>query len=81
MVINMGVAMAAFFVVFIAAVLLTMPDVDWAPLLLVTLVTNALVPLLFYPFSKTVWMAGDLHFHRYKEGEQAMDLREGRKHP
>lgn len=77
MVVNMGVAMAVFFVVFIAAVLATMPGVDWVPLLVVTLVTNALVPVLFYPFSKTVWMAGDLYFHRYKEGEQAWDLKEG----
>jgi hypothetical protein len=79
MTINMAVAEAIFFVVFIAVVLATMPGVDWVPLLIVALVTNAIVPVLFYPFSKTVWMAGDLYFHRYKEGEQAMDLKEGRR--
>jgi len=81
MTVNMAVAEAMFFVVFIVVVLATMPDVEWIPLLLVALITNAIVPVLFYPFSKTVWMAGDLHFNRYKEGEQAMDLKEGTRRP
>jgi uncharacterized protein (DUF983 family) len=67
--INMAVAEAIFFVVFIAAILATMPGVEWIPLLFVALITNAVVPVLFYPFSKTVWMAGDLYFHRDREEE------------
>ena len=74
--INTAVAIATFFVVFIVVVLLTMPGVDWVPLLIVTVITNAIVPVLFYPFSKTVWMAGDLYFHRYREEEADVDLRE-----
>ena len=71
--INMAIAEAIFFVLFIAVVLLTMPGVEWMPLLAVALVTNAIVPVIFYPFSKTIWMSGDLYFHRYKseEAEQA----------
>jgi uncharacterized protein (DUF983 family) len=76
MTVNIAVAEAIFFVVFIAVILATMPDVDWVPLLMVALITNAVVPVLFYPFSKTVWMAGDLYFHRYSEEEGAVDLRE-----
>jgi uncharacterized protein (DUF983 family) len=76
-IINMAVAEIVFFVLFIAVVLATMPDVDWVALLVVALVTNAIMPVIFYPFSKTVWMAGDLYFHHYKEGEQAMDAKEG----
>lgn len=80
MTINIAVAEAAFFLLFIVVVLATMPDVDWAPLLLVAVVTNALVPVLFYPFSKTVWMAGDLYFHKYRSEEEesaAEHLRHG----
>lgn len=74
--INMVVAEATFFGVFLAVVLLTMPGVDWGPLLLVAFGTNAVVPVLFYPFSKTVWMAVDLYFHPYKKEEEEIDLRE-----
>ena len=67
--INMAVAELIFFLLFIGVVLATMPGVDWGPLLVVALVTNGLIPVIFYPFSKTIWMAGDLYFHRYREDE------------
>ena len=79
--VNTAVAIAVFFVVFMAAVLLTMPGVDWILLLIVAVITNAVVPVLFYPFSKTVWMAGDLYFHRYRDGEGDVDLRERTRNP
>jgi uncharacterized protein (DUF983 family) len=75
--INMAVAEAAFFVLFIGVILLTMPGVEWGPLLLVAIATNAIMPVLFYPFSKTVWMAVDLHFHPHRQEESDVDLREG----
>jgi uncharacterized protein (DUF983 family) len=74
-VINMAVAEIAFFFLFIGVVLLTMPDVEWGPLLIVALVTNAIMPVVFYPLSKTVWMAVDLHFHPHQE-ERDVDLTE-----
>jgi hypothetical protein len=29
----------------------------------VALLTNGLLPVVFYPWSKTIWMALDLYFH------------------
>lgn len=62
-IVNTAVTEALFGVLFVATLVATMPDVDWVPLLVVALVTNALFPFAFYPFSKTLWMAIDLHFH------------------
>jgi hypothetical protein len=46
-----------------------MPDIEWGPLLAVGLITNAVVPVLLYPYSKSVWMAFDLYFHRLDPSE------------
>ena len=68
-VVNMAVAEFLFFLLFFTVVLVTMPGVEWGPLLIVAIATNAIVPVIFYPFSKTVWMAGDLYFHKHREGD------------
>ena len=62
LIINIFVAMAAFFVLFVGTILLTLPEIPWVPLLVVALVTMGLLPLVFYPSSKTLWMALDLYF-------------------
>ena len=64
MTVNMAFAEVMFLVAFLAVVLATMPDIEWGPLLIVGLVTNGLVPVILYPYSKSVWMAFDLYFHR-----------------
>jgi hypothetical protein len=48
---------------FVAGIFATAPDVQWLPLLVIGVTTNLLVPVLFFPFSKTVWVALDLYFH------------------
>lgn len=63
LVINLGVAEILFGILFIGTIFLTLPDIPWAPLLWIALVTNLIVPILFYPTSKTLWMAIDLHFN------------------
>lgn len=70
MIVNIAVCEAWFFLLFIGTVLLTLPDVAWAALLLVALVTNGLLPIVFYPFSKTIWMALDLYAHPLENGER-----------
>ena len=62
LIVNIAVAEAWFALLFAAVVLATMPDVAWRPLLVVGVVTNTLLPALFYPYSKTLWMAVHLHF-------------------
>ena len=57
MVLNFTVAVGLWIVVFFAGVALTVPDVPVAPLLAMSVVVLVLVPLWFYPRSKTLWAA------------------------
>ena len=66
MIVNIAVAEVWFALLFGAVVLATMPDIAWVPLLIVALTTNGLLPIVFYPHSKTIWMALDLYFHPHK---------------
>jgi uncharacterized protein (DUF983 family) len=59
MIVNIAVAELAFGVTFAAGLLITWPDVPWGLLTIVCVAVNAAVPLLFYPWSKTIWMAID----------------------
>ncbi len=48
---------------FVGTLIATLPEVEWVPLAIVALVTNGLLPIVFYPHSKTIWMALDLYWH------------------
>jgi uncharacterized protein (DUF983 family) len=63
LIVNTAVTEAVFGVLFVAVLIATIPDVPWLPVLLVAAATNVIVPVLFYPLSKTVWVAIDLYFH------------------
>jgi uncharacterized protein (DUF983 family) len=67
--VNIAVAEAWFFILFVAVLLSTLPEVPWQPLVIVALLTNGVLPALFYPHSKTFWMAIDLYLHPLKEGD------------
>lgn len=56
MTLNFAITEAAFLVVLVATMVATWPDVPWGRLLVGVLVTNLVVPLVFYPFSKTIWV-------------------------
>jgi Protein of unknown function (DUF983) len=60
---NTAVTEAVFGAILVAVLLSTAPDVPWVPLVAAGLATNGILPVLFYPFSKTLWMAVDVHFH------------------
>ena len=60
MAINLGVTEAVFGILVIAWAALTWPDVPWMWVLVVGLVVNAALPIVFYPFSKTLFLAVDL---------------------
>jgi uncharacterized protein (DUF983 family) len=66
-IVNTGVTMAVFGILFVGVLIATIPDVQWGPVLLVAAVTNVIFPILFFPSSKTVWVAIDLFFHSPKE--------------
>ena len=58
--INIIVTEGLFGIFLITALLLTVPDVPVVPLLLVGLSMNLVIPIVFYPFSKTIWAAAEL---------------------
>jgi uncharacterized protein (DUF983 family) len=64
MAINLGVAEASFGAFLLIAAILTWPDVPWGWLTAGGLAVNVVVPILFYPYSKTIFLAIDLLLHR-----------------
>ncbi len=60
MIVSTAFALAAFAVVFAGGILSTWPNVPWNLILISTLTVTTLVPVLFYPTSRTVWVALDL---------------------
>ncbi len=71
LIINTSVVFAAFLLVFVGGMALTWPDVPWGVLLGVTLGAMAILPVLFYPLSKALWMALELSWHPLEEDEIA----------
>lgn len=62
MIVNTAATFGLFVVIGITITLVTWPEVPWNAILFITLAFNGLFPVLFYPFSKTVWVALDLAF-------------------
>jgi uncharacterized protein (DUF983 family) len=60
--INIMAVGGLFAIVFVAALAVTIPDVPVLPLILILLPIAALGPIVYYPFSKTVWVAVDRAF-------------------
>jgi uncharacterized protein (DUF983 family) len=57
---NTAFIFAVFLVVFIGGMVLTWPEVPWTTLLIILVLTNVVFPIVFYPQSKTVWVALEL---------------------
>ena len=57
--INIAVIFAIFVVAFVVILAFTVPDVPVGPTLAILVPVMVIGPILFYPFSKTVWMAVD----------------------
>lgn len=56
MTLNFAITEALFLVVLVGTMVATWPDVPWGKLLAAVLASNLVVPLLFYPISKTLWV-------------------------
>ena len=63
MIVNIAACEFWFAVLFGAVVAATSPEVPWTPLVAVAVLTNGLLPIVFYPFSKTIWMALEVYYH------------------
>ncbi len=69
LIINTTVTFGTFLVVFVGGILITWPEVPWAGIGVITVVANGAIPVLFYPVSKTLWMALELGWHPLEDGE------------
>ena len=63
MMINFGVTEAVFLVVLLTSLVITWPDIPVGKLTALMLATNLAVPLLFWPFSRTLWVAAERHIY------------------
>jgi len=57
--INIGVILGIFIVAFAVILAFTVPDVPVGPTLAILVPVMVIGPILFYPLSKTLWMAVD----------------------
>ena len=71
LIVNIAAVMLAFFAVFVGGMILFWPDVRWGWLLFATVAVNGIVPIAFYPHSKTIWMALDVLMHRMDRGDHS----------
>lgn len=80
MAVNLGVTEALFGALFVLAVVLTWPDVPWFALTVAGVALNVVVPIVFYPFSKTIFLAFDVLMHRW-DPHMRHDFDESRQSP
>jgi uncharacterized protein (DUF983 family) len=78
--INTVITELVFFAMLVVIVIWTWPDVPLVPVLIAAIALNVLFPLIFYPLSKTLWVAIDLALHPLEEREEheVMSLRNAR---
>lgn len=57
---NMTATFAVFLAVFVGGMVATWPDPPWTGLLIVTLASNAIFPVLFHPLSRTLWVGFEM---------------------
>lgn len=69
MMVNTAVTIGIFLAVFVGTMFITWPDVPWRSTLLATIGVNALVPVLFYPWSKTIFLGLDLSVRPLSDAE------------
>jgi len=71
--INIGIAGAVFIATFAVAIVVTAPDIPVVPLLAILVPLMIAVPMLAYPFSKTIWVAVDRAFLQHLDPNERLD--------
>ena len=66
---NTIVTFGALLITIVVGFIITSPDIAVVPLLVAGLSVAALLPIFFYPFSKTTWTAVDLTMTPLEPGE------------
>ncbi len=67
--INTAVIFGTFLLAFAIGIIATWPDVPWGWFLIVLAAVNVIVPILFYPISKTLWSALELGWNAMDDTE------------
>ncbi len=70
LIINMAVSLFVFLVTLVGGIAVTWPDPPWNVLSIATIGVMLVVPVVFYPWSKSIWMAIELSYHKLEEKEQ-----------
>lgn len=68
--INTVVTELVFLIMMVIVVGITWPDIPVVPVMVAAISLNGIVPLVFYPASKTLWVATDLILHPLEEREE-----------
>jgi len=63
MVINLAVTQALLLGTLIGWLVLSWPDVPWTGVLVAVVAIAVVVPIVFHPISRMLWVAGERHFH------------------
>jgi uncharacterized protein (DUF983 family) len=71
--INYGMTTLVWLVVFIAWLAVDLPDVHVLALTVTSVILAGLFPLVFYPFSKTIWTAVDYLVYRSEPDYRSRD--------
>lgn len=70
MMFNMAFAIGTLLVTFLVALWATSPDPDWNVIVIVTVTASIVVPLAFFPFSRSLWIAAE-RSARLRDGVEA----------
>ncbi len=63
---NTAAAFVLFGLYFPLSLILTWPDVPWTLLTVIGVLIMGIFPVIFYPISKTLWLAVDIILHRWQ---------------
>jgi uncharacterized protein (DUF983 family) len=69
MIMNTTVTFLLFGVAFIGLIVATWPDVQWGAVMATSIGICGLVPLLFYPISKSLWFGLETSWHPLEDDE------------
>lgn len=69
--INTATIFATFLLTLGLLIAVTWPDVPWAMVLSITAIVNVVVPILFYPVSKVLWLGLEMSWHPLEPHEIA----------
>ncbi len=70
MIIGTTVTFAAMLAVFVGGWVLFWPTPPWTGILVVTSIVALTTPVLFYPWSKSIWSAVELSYHPLEPAER-----------